>query len=140
MGEVSACVDTSEVNVPPGCCPGQGQNSGRIITTGASLQVDFTINYSGALFSLISATETWDCEVLLEQIGGIPDPNLQKPVTPAPNHIPGGGPVVGSTTIPWTPSKAGNVYKLVFKVTLMVGTTLVVCAFSEGGMVHFNEA
>ena len=142
LGEVEPCVDISEVGVPPGCCP--GIDSGRIITKGATLQVDFTINYSGTLFSILSNTERWECVVLLEDIGtaGVAG-NLNFKADDNPSHIPAlSGTVTGQVSIPWSPALAGKVVKPVFKVTLHVGTasTLLVCAFSEGRMIHFNEA
>lgn len=139
LGEVDVCVETREVDVPEGCCPGMQQDSARIITKGATYQAEFTINYSGTLFDLLDG-EKWKVSAWLENVGGIPDNNQQTAVEV--DHVvpaPVGG-LVKTISFNWSGSRAGNIYKPVFKAELIVNNVLLVCAFGEGPIIHFNEA
>ena len=139
LGEVDACVESGEKNVPEGCCPGQEKGSGKILSPGADWVAEYEISYSGTLFALITSAENWKIELWLENVGGTPDTNVQEADTIA--HVQSAGPqtVTGDITVPYAALTKGAIYKQVFKVELKVGKQLIVCGFSEGKIFHVSE-
>jgi hypothetical protein len=138
LGEVEACVTTSERNVPEGCCP-SGIESSRILTKGADLVSEFEITYQGTLFALIDDGETWKVETWLENVGGKLDTNERKTTKISHKQTAIQQTVTGQVSFNYSDLVAGDIYKLVYKVELKVNNVLIVCGFSEGEIFHVSE-
>ena len=140
LGEVDACCELKEINVPPDCCGNPNStNTPRILTKDADLQVCFDINYNGPLFSILPTTCDWKCEIWFENVGGLPDSNFQKQVLHS--HVPATGPhtLSPTVTVPWNCGIPCAAYRPICKITLECNGIVLVTAFSEGDIILFGS-
>jgi hypothetical protein len=138
LGEVKASVNTSERNVPVGCCPSGIENS-KILTKGADIVSEFEITYQGTLFALIDDGETWKVETWLENVGGKPDKNERKKTNISHKQTALQQTIKGEVSFNYSDLVPGDMYKMVYKVELKVNGVLIVCGFSEGEIFHVSE-
>ena len=134
---VDACTTGKEIG-ENACCP--QQLDPKIITAGASYEVTFDWTATGPLFAIIPNTAQWKLEVMMETLGGNPDPNPIT-VTALKQHVPAAGPTVyqEKVVLAGTNFTAGQVLRPIFKLTLFYNSVLIVCAFSDGDLIHITE-
>ncbi|HHM21576.1 MAG TPA: hypothetical protein ENJ20_06085 [Bacteroidetes bacterium] len=143
LGNVDVCCTPREIPGDKSCCPQEEKDHPKIISPGAKLDVEFDIQYQGTLFALIGNSENWKVSVWAENLGGIPDANVQKSQTVA--HVQTANPQTLKQTVQFTVGnganqlKKGNNYRMICQVELKVGGVFIVCGFAEGEIFHVSE-